>query len=90
MTEDQFDRLAQLIKTTHDDLSTRIDAIEIRMTEGFSSIQADLRAIRQELSIVDTRLAHLEERSESNAGFAKEIDVLRHDITLIKQKLQLA
>ena len=111
MTDDQFERLAQLIKSSHDDLSERMDKfdvrmdkfdsrfnsvdtrfenLETRMVEGFSAIQADLRAIRQELANIEMRLTRVEQRAESNAGFAKEIDDLRRDITLIKHKLQLA
>lgn len=88
MTNDQFEKLAQMMKEMHDDLSERVDAVHndlsVRMEEGFASIRAELREINR-------RLDALEERVQMQAGYAKEIDELRSRvITLEKQVKTLA
>jgi len=48
-------------------------------------MQSDIRHIRSELRAIRKRLDLLEEKTTSNAGFAKQIDELRARISKLEQ-----
>ncbi len=96
MTEDQFDKLARLIKESHEETNARIDDFRDEMNsfrdEMYSfrdETRENFREIRLQLSGIERRLDVLEEQGASNAGFAKEIDGLRADVAAIKKHIGL-
>ncbi len=96
MIEDPFEKLARLINESHEDLAMRIDTTDSKLSAlsaGLDELKTEVRDgfrdIRRELSEISKRLDSLEERTASNAGFAKEIDFLRSEIAAIKKHLKL-
>ncbi len=96
MTDDQFEKLAQMMKEGFDDTNARIDEFRDEMylfrDEMYSfrdETRENFREIRLQLSDVERRLDLLEEQGASNAGFAKEIDGLRSDVAAIKKHIGL-
>jgi peptidoglycan hydrolase CwlO-like protein len=96
MSDDQFEKLAQLIKGAHDDLSARIDSLEAKidsvdskvdslqteMNNGFAHIHAELADIRADIAILQEKGAH-------HSGFAKEIDHVLQRVRAIEKHLRL-
>ncbi len=62
------------------ELTGEIDSLRIEMQEGFASIRAELRDIRQ-------RLDALEEAARNSAGLTKEIDHIMERVGTIEKHL---
>ena len=65
----------------------RIDAELLRINTELEKMNSDIYAIRHDIADINRRLERLEERAESNAGFAKEIDELRARVGVLEKKL---
>lgn len=63
-------------------MATKDDIAELRaeMNEGFASIRAEIRDIRQQLTAIEAEL-------KNHAGFAKEIDLLMDRVRAIEKHL---
>ena len=83
MTDDQFEKLAQLIQTSHEDLSARMDRLTLEVHE----LREAIDALRSELGQIRTQLEALEEKVGQQSGYAKEIDHLLMRVSTIEQKL---
>ena len=84
MTEDQFEKLARLIKEEGEDIRSEIkaDIAELRV-----EMQEEFRQLKQRVGVIEVQLERLAEQTASNAGFAKEIDGLRDEVKTIKRQL---
>lgn len=104
MTEDQFEKLAQLIQVSHDDLEQKMEEGFARVDARFEQIDArfgqvdarfdrmdnELAHIRTELKDIRKRLDVLEEKVDQQSGFAKEIDHILARVTMIEKHLGIA
>lgn len=77
-----FSALAEDIAAVRREMATKGELAELRteMREGFASIRAELRDIRQ-------RLETLEEAARNSAGLTKEIDHLMERVRAIEKHL---
>ena len=87
MTEDQFEKLAQMIKGVHDDLSERMDSGFAQVQEQFAQVHEELTAIRMELREIRSRLDTLENKVDEHSGYAKEIDHILERVVAIERHL---
>jgi len=70
MTDDQFERLAQMIKGVHDEMTERFDAVDAR----FNKVDETLEYLRAEVRDLRSIFESLKEKVDSQSGYAKEID----------------
>lgn len=97
MTEDQFEKLARLIKETAEETreeptrnsERRLTGAIGSMKEGFAAIHTDIRGIHTPLDTIDARLDVIEANIAAMKGYSVEIDELRAEITAIKKDLGL-
>ncbi len=76
MTEDQFEKLAQLIQNSHEDLSGEIQALENEMEKRFAGVDArfdkmdnEFAYLRGELRDIRMRLDALEKKVDAHSGY---------------------
>ena len=100
MTEDQFEKLARLIKETAEETQDDIDALDTKFTqafaelqgamkEGFAAIHTDMREIRNELQDIRDRLDNIESHIAVMKGYSTEIDELRERLAAVERHLGL-
>jgi|GEM_PF-3159486 tetrahydromethanopterin S-methyltransferase subunit G len=95
MTEDQFEKLAQLIQESHEDLAERIDGVESKLGGRMDSLEGRMdklevrmeegfAEVRADIRGLDKRLEHVEEKVDNLSGVTKEVDFVLSEITAIK------
>lgn len=100
MSEDQFEKLAQLIKGAHDDLSERMEEGFGQVDERFTKIDErfdrletkmdhEFAHVHAELRDIHGRLDVIEERVGLQSGYAKEIDDLRARVAFLERRLDV-
>jgi len=90
MTEDQFEKLAQLIQSSHEDLSGEIQRLEHKMDAGFERMDNEFAHLRTELKDIRTRLDALEKKVGEHSGYSKEIDHILSRIVVLEQRLGIS
>jgi predicted nucleic acid-binding Zn-ribbon protein len=80
----RFDTFAENAMEEFDRINGRLDRVEADVAE----LKDDMRAVRRDIADINRRLDRLEERGESNAGFAKEIDELRQRVLILESQLK--
>lgn len=84
MTDDQFEKLTQLINGSHEDLSSRIDGLDTRIADLDYRTNENFMEIRSELKTINKRLGTVEEKVDNMVGVTKEVDYILSEITTIK------
>lgn len=87
MVEGFEDVKNELRKEFHGEIHGLRGEFRTTLQQELEPIKEDIRAIRVELGYINRRLDVLEERAESNAGFAKEIDDLRARVAVLEKLL---
>lgn len=83
MTDDQFDKLAQLIKWTHDDLSAEMDTRFNQVDTKFDQVDARFEQVDARFEQVDARFDKLE---QNMTYILAELRDIRHDLEMLKEK----
>lgn len=104
MTEDQFEKLAQMIKQVHDDLADRVDGSATDTQEGFQKIAEQFAgvdsAFEQLKGKIDNEFSHvytelrsirtsIEALDKERVGHTKETDYILSRLAIIEKQLNI-
>ncbi len=88
-----FEHISEKMDSGFKDVNNRFEDLETRMETGFREIRGEMESgfqeVRGDIKGLRTDLSLVEEKTENNTGFSKEIDTLFDEVKKVKEHIGL-